>query len=53
MHVVMDNLELGKIKGCHRSKGKGYQVKGAHNEGNGRSYLFLLLKGFEVRLWGV
>lgn len=32
MHVVMDNLKLGEIKGCDRSKEKGYPVKGAHNE---------------------
>lgn len=40
MHVVMGNLKLGEIKGCDRSKGKGYSVKGAHNEGNGKSYFF-------------
>lgn len=32
MHVVVDNLKLGEIKGCDRSKEKGYPVKGAHNE---------------------
>ena len=53
MHVVMDNLKLGEIKGCDRSKEKGYPVKGAHDEGHGRSYFFLFLKGFEVKLWGV
>lgn len=53
MHVVMDNLKLGEIKGCDGSNDEGYPVKGAHNEGNGKSYFFLLLKGFEVRLRGV
>lgn len=53
MHFVMDNLKLEKIKGCDRSKVKGYPEKGAHNEGNGKSSFFLFLKGFEVRLWGV
>lgn len=53
MHVVVGNLKLGEIKGCDRSKDEGYPVRGPHNEGNGKSYFFLLLKGFEVRLWGV
>lgn len=53
MHVVMDNLKLVGIKGWDRSKEKGYPVKGAHNEGKGKSYFFLFCKGFEVRLWGV
>ena len=51
MHTVMDNLKLGEIEGCDRSKEKGYPVEGAHNERDGKSYFILLLKGFEVRLW--
>lgn len=53
MHAAMDNLELGEIKGCNRSKEKGCPVRGAHNEGHGKSYFFLFLKRFEVGLWGV
>ncbi len=53
MHVVLDYLKLGEIEGYDRSKEKGYPVKDAHNEGNGKSYSFLFLKGFEVELWGV
>ena len=49
MRVVVDNLKLGDIKGCDRSKEKGYPMRG-----NGKSYFFFLfLKGFEVGLWGV
>lgn len=40
MRVVRDDLKLGEIKGCDRSKEKGYPVKGAHNEGNGKSDFF-------------
>lgn len=30
----------GEIKGCDRSKGKWYLLRGAHNEGNGKSCFF-------------
>lgn len=40
MHTVMDNLKLGEIKGCDRSKEKGDPVKGAHNKSNGKSFFF-------------
>lgn len=53
MHVVMHDLKLGEIKGSQRSKEKGYLDKRAHVEGNSKSFSSLLLKGFEVRLWGV
>lgn len=53
MHVVVGNLKLGEIKGCNRSKEKGYPVKGAHHEGMANPILLYILKGFEVRLWGV
>lgn len=45
MHVAMDNLKLGEIKGCDRSKEKGYPVKGAHNKRNGKSYFFSNFEG--------
>lgn len=45
MHVVMDSLKLGEIKGCDRSKGVTKKANGI--------FFFFFLKGFEVSLWGV
>lgn len=45
MHVVMDNLKLGEIKGCDRSKEKGHPVKGAHNERNWQFLFFSIFEG--------
>lgn len=53
MHIGLDNLKLVEIKEWDRSKEKGYPVKEAHNEGKGKSYIFLLCEGFDVGLWGV